>query len=509
MAAHAADRSTYPAGTRPQILINWESFESNGFPASWRVPFQNVVINSYTRLNRVLGVDVRPQFAGYTTRTDSEAGEIVISANEKHAASNRLASTFGFFPDRLKIVFHRKRGSDLTPWNWTPFWNNPSQFSMQGVLMHELQHALGLDHSAPSKTIMNSYTWTTHHGPWSGDISDIRGQYVLRDDNRLRQLASYDGGFSWSTLNNDLTTFGNSQARTTNKIAAAGNSSNHDYVVGWTTPGNFLSWVRGDGVQFSPDNWTVYSEHPRPRYGGDMASNHGNTWMWVVVDGTNDDNAIKVLRSQDNASTWSYTAFPSVQTSSTPGIATTRIGGRRAWIVTWVNYDESDRSNTGFIYTSVSFDNGSSWSAAQRVDDFYRVHDGVSLACNPTGACRVAFVWAGELGSWEFGQNKVRSFELDITPTGAVSRGDICIQTQNSRVAPALTWHASTSRWVQGIREQDYNTSLDSMSATITGCPDSFQHLGGTTTHTAPALAENPSWTKNGGGENVMWFSRE
>src|SRR5688572_26527432 len=98
--AAAQDRTTYSEGSRPRVLINWRSFEANGFPAAWKDPITNVVINAYTRLNLTLGVDVRPQFFGYTDKVDAGSGEIVISANEKHAcADNRLASTFGFFPD--------------------------------------------------------------------------------------------------------------------------------------------------------------------------------------------------------------------------------------------------------------------------------------------------------------------------------------------------------------------------------------------------------------------------
>jgi matrixin len=43
--------------------------------------------------------------------------------------------------------------------------------------MHELQHTLGLDHSSPTKSIMGFYSWTSHHGPWSGDIADVRALY--------------------------------------------------------------------------------------------------------------------------------------------------------------------------------------------------------------------------------------------------------------------------------------------------------------------------------------------
>ena len=96
---YADDRTTYDDGTRPRVLINWESFVENGFPPEWKWPFTNVVINGYTRIARVAGVDVRPQFYGFVDdRTDSRPGEIVISANEAHARSNRLASTFGFSP---------------------------------------------------------------------------------------------------------------------------------------------------------------------------------------------------------------------------------------------------------------------------------------------------------------------------------------------------------------------------------------------------------------------------
>jgi hypothetical protein len=506
----AQDRTTYSEGSRPQVLINWASFEANGFPPAWKDPFANVVMNAYTRLNRVLGVDVRPQFFGYTTKVDAGQGEIVISANEKHVcADNRLASTFGFFPDRLIIIVHAKNACDLTPWNWTPFWPNPGEISLQAVLMHELQHTLGLDHSSPTKNIMGGYNWTSHHGPWSGDIADIRALYRLRTQNRLRQLATYDGGSAWSTLANDVTNFGSTFARTTNQIAAAGNSSNAAYVIGWTTPDNHLTWISGDGVSFDPTGWFLYTQHPRPRYGGAMQSDHRGTWMWAVIDGRNDENRVRVLRSQDNAASWAYTNFPAATTSSTPGIAATVIGGRRAWIAGWVNYDETNQNETGFVYATVSFDDGASWSAPHRVDGFYRVHDGVSIEANDAGQCWISFVWAGERGVWEYGQNKLRTRACQISPAGIVTAGTVCIQAQHSRIGPDFAWHADTGSFVQGFREQDFATSLDSMRLSSQSCPAGFQHIAGSTSHVGPGMASNPAWATSAGSEVVMWFARE
>ena len=506
----AEDRSNYDGIARPKVLINWNSFEAQGISSDWKIPFQNVVINTYTRLNRVLGIDVRPQFHGYTTRTDSNAGEIVISMNERHANSSRLASTFGFFPDRLKIVFHRKRGSDLTLWNWTPFWPNNGQFSMQAVLMHELGHALGLDHAAATKTIMGSYSWTGHHGPWSGDLTDIRNVHSLHDKNNLRQLASYNGGDSWSTLNNDITGFGGLWGSTTNRIAAAGNSNTKEYIVGWASPDNKLTWVRGDGVSFPAANWKAYNTHPRPRYGSAMVSDNNNTLLWAVVDGNNDDNRIKVIRSTDNAGSWAYTGFPVARTSSTPGLARVNLDGQTAWIVLWVNYDEADRANTGFIFGSVSFNNGSTWSAPHAVDTFYRVHDGVSLGASANGLLHATFVWAGESGTWAYGQNKIRSFLLNISNAGVITRGDICFSSDHSRIAPDVAWHSSTNRFIVGHREQDFNTSLNSKHGLAASCPDDRVHISGSTSHVAPGLAENAGWQVSGvGTEVVMWGAKE
>lgn len=113
------------------------------------------MINGYTRMNRVAGVDVRPQFRGYTTRTDSRPGQIVVPANRAHSTSTRLASAFCSFPDRIKIVFHRNRGDTMTPHDWTPYVQEPEKFSMYAVFMQELGHALGLVHGGSGKSIIN------------------------------------------------------------------------------------------------------------------------------------------------------------------------------------------------------------------------------------------------------------------------------------------------------------------------------------------------------------------
>jgi len=92
-----ADQQWYPQGARPHILINWQSFVDWGIPASWQAAFTDAVINAYTRWMNVGGVDLRFQFWGYTDRTESQDGELVISITSgmptRHGSRRPSAAT--------------------------------------------------------------------------------------------------------------------------------------------------------------------------------------------------------------------------------------------------------------------------------------------------------------------------------------------------------------------------------------------------------------------------------
>jgi len=55
-----------------------------GISNDWQGPFTDAVINAYTRWMNVGGVNLRFQFYGYTTKTNSDSGELVISMNDFH-----------------------------------------------------------------------------------------------------------------------------------------------------------------------------------------------------------------------------------------------------------------------------------------------------------------------------------------------------------------------------------------------------------------------------------------
>ncbi|MCA9323067.1 MAG: matrixin family metalloprotease, partial [Planctomycetes bacterium] len=280
--AQGNDYLGYPVDSRVRIYINWNSFVANGIPASWQSPFQNMVINAYSRWKMVAGFRLDPRFYGTTTRTEPNAGELIISMNELHHPSeDRIASRFG---QPAKIVFHRKSGNG-TPWNFIVHpvsIQDGGQVDMRAVLMHELGHAFGLSHESGPNTVMGSASWQSRYGPFSLDISDIRAQYGAETDNRVELARSTDSGLSWSNLSTNLTSFGIS---TTMDPSASRDPQR--MVFFYTDHNKHPGWIIGSntGTNFDASTWSVYGGL-RSAYG---VSGHGydNEYMMAWVDDTN------------------------------------------------------------------------------------------------------------------------------------------------------------------------------------------------------------------------------
>lgn len=496
-----ADQKWYDQGLRPRILINWQSFEDWGIPSSWKAPFTDAVINAYTRWMNQGGVDLRFQFWGYTNKITSDIGELMIKMNEKHANSSRLASTFGAY-NKLEIVFHRKRGSDLTPWNFVPYNANPGEFDMQGILMHELGHCLGLDHSSSIiNTMYGSYVYLSYRfGPFDDDVNRVRSVYSDFVNNRLRQVRSVNSGESWSIVGNDLTRMGSNAGRTNVNLGVTATPRSGFYLVGWTLVGSrHPTWLRGDGEKFLTRHWLFYGgEHSI--YGPVYAHDSDRTMMWVWVKNDN-VGTIKIVVSTNQGYQWYWVnSPPSSRTFGTPGLCCTRVNGQSTWILVWSHFDRNDHNGTGYIRSSISTNNGSTWSTPVILNTFYKVLSGVSATAGPNNQVVVAFSWAPNT---TYGINLIRSFDCQVS-NGQLQQTGTSYTRETTRIQPAVTYESQANRFIIGWRGQDFYTLLNSMYKLRNDASWSGKVILPNSSHVAPALSSSNEYR-----ESVMWYAYE
>lgn len=495
-----ADNAYWNAGDRPRVWVNWDTFTAQGIPASWQTPIQEAIINAYTRWMMSAGVDCRFQFFGYTTRTEPSDGEVLITMNERHFDSTRIASTFTSWR-KAPMVIHRKNGSNLTNWPLVPYNAAPGEIDLQAVFTHEFGHCYWLDHSASANETMNGgYDYHRYrYGPWEGDVARLKAIFADFGRNRLRELGSVDGGQTWSPVATQITSYNNYQARTclAPAIASIGGSGLLD--LAWSHPNRIPTWLRNDGSTFLFNNWLYYGGE-RAVHGHSVASAANGTLLWCWV--TNDDaGTIKVVRSTDSAGSWALVGVPpGARTCGQPGLAVTTVNGARTWVMVWPHFDRTDHANTGYLRASISTNDGASWSQPQVLDSFYKSLSGVSVAAGPNNQVMVGFSWAP---NGTYGINYVRT--LHCTVQGGVLRNSYVGYTgETSRVPPALAFDATRNRFVMAFREQNFLTSIrTTVKAWAGGTWPAASQAQGTTANTGPAVASTPS------GGQFIWYGGE
>jgi len=497
------DTQWYPAGTRPRVLINWDSFVAQGIPTDWQGPFTEAVMNAYTRWQNIAGVDLRFQFYGYTTKTDSDDGELVISMNRLHHPNeSRLASTFGQY-NRLIIVFHRRNG-DGTPWNFVPRNARAGEIEMQGVLTHEFGHCLGLEHGSDTNaTMFPNYNYhSARFGPFNDDISRVRAVYPSFTRNRVRQLRSGDGGSSWVEIPNELTSHGHANTRTNVNPGVAALPQSGLYVIGWSHPNGVPTWLRTDGDRFVFRNWLFYGGE-RSIYGPAYASDNNQTtlWAWVKND---DQGTIRVVASRNQARQWYGVNAPTnARTGGTPALCWTLVNGQSTWVLVWSNFDRANQNDTGYIMASTSTNGGWTWSVPIVLDRTFKALSGVSAVATSTNRIEIAFAWAPDNSASHAGINTIRTFVCDVN-AGNVRLLSVLASNERTRIQPALAYEARSDRFIMAWREQNFATSLNVAYHPAAGGAWSPLIRPGQSSHTAPTLAASAEY-----GEVVLWYANE
>jgi hypothetical protein len=498
-----ADTQWYPAGTRPRVLINWDSFVAQGIDPAWQGPFTDAIINAYTRWQTIAGVDLRFQFYGYTTKTNSDPGELVVSMNRLHSpAEHRIASTFGS-TNQLIIVFHRRDG-DGTPWNFVPRNARAGEIEMQGIATHELGHCLGLDHGTdPNATMIPWYSYhSARFGPFADDITRLRALYPSFTQNHVRQLRSTDGGSSWAEIGNALTSHGHVNTRTNINPGVVALPRSGLYVIGWSHVNGIPTWLRTDGENILFRNWLFYGGE-RSIYGPAYASDDNQTTLWAWV--TNDDQGtVRVVSSQNQALQWSWAATPAnARTAGTPALCWTRVGGLSTWVLVWSNFDRGNQNDTGLVRASISTNNGASWSAPVTLDTTLKALSGVSAAATAANRIEIALAFAPDTNAGMGVINAIRTLVCDVN-AGQLRRLSVINSGDRTRIQPALAFEQRSNRFIMAWREQNFATSLNISQHPGGGGGWSPLVRPGPASNTAPALAASAE-----NGEVALWYGHE
>jgi len=492
-----ANMAMWNAGDRPAVRINWDSFVAQGFDTAWRDAVTDALINAYTRW-MAAGVDCRPRFEGYTTRTQPNDGEILVTSNERHFTSSRIASTFGNWR-KASLVIHRRNGSNPTfpLWNFVPHNAVAGQIDLQGIFTHELGHCFWLDDTSTDATMNGGYEYHRQRlGPWPLDLDGLHGIYPGMTRNRLRAFGSTDG-ITWTPRPSALTSLGSTDARTTSSPNVTSIGRSGRLLASWSIPNQIPSHIRTDVTNVITPPWFFYGGE-RSLWGPTVADADDGTLLWAWAWGT--DGRIRVARSTNEGSNWGFVgAPPGAATASKVGLASTRVGGQKVWMLAWSHLDRAAQNDTGQLRVSLSFNDGGSWTAPVTVGPSYRALNGVSLAASPSNQFVLAFAWGNRS---IVHRNLVRSLDLSVAG-GAVSIGRAATHNGASRIQPSVVFHPGTNRFILAYREQNYLTSIRVTRRSwnsSSGWPAATQIP--VTTHTAPALAVDRA-----SGRLTVWYA--
>jgi hypothetical protein len=496
-----ADIKMFPTGSKLPVYLNFDSFVSLGIDPGWQDAFINSIIYCCARWSQIGGADCRHEYAGLTTNTTPTPNQVLIQMNDHHADTNRLASTF-VSGAGAQIVFHRKSGATLTPWNFVPYQANSGEFDMQAVLMHEFGHTYFLDHSPDSKNVMfGNYMWAYRFGPYTDDVARLTALYPTRTTERLRQLRTLDSGGAWSVLSSTITTAPFPETVTT--VAPAVISGGGLYQIAWNVPGTApsMTTVRGDGMSFSFRSFGLYMGF-RP-VGTAIAADDGSTRLWAGI--LDDEGTIRVLRSPDQGCTWFWASQPAgAKTYGAPGLCWTRVGGQSTWILVWSHFDRADQANSGFIRASTSTDNGQTWTTPVVVSTFLKALSGVSIAANQSNYIMLAVSRAPADSASLNTANTVWALAAAVVAGNLQGNVWLFFSAYKTPTQPAITFESGNDQLVMAFTEQNALSTLSTLHRPRVGGSWSAVTNLTTASNSAPALAANRQL-----GETVLWFVHE
>ena len=430
--------------------------------------------------------------------SNSAAGEILLTAEMNHGGGAcNLATTFSWTNGSgelttAKMILHRGTvcGGSYVNYNWDPGADYPgaSEFDFQSVLLHELGHAIGFDHSADGGSIMWPNASTGQNSIRNLAVDDVLGLQQsgssygpIQTTSRHRYASAFSAPTSWfdegETISDTLlgapaTVHSSLLDASSFYLVAYTRASDRAVMFGRTN--GFQNWAAG----FAPVAAGVTSHRP-------PAVSSSTTIASEVLVYANPSTDELLVRRNPSGS-WSV-PFATGRTSRiAPAI--TFVPGRELHVLAWAEFP------SGAIHTMVSSDGGQSWSSDQVWG--FRTFNSFGITCRSDDQCVVAFA------NGESHLGRLGSFQLSYNP----GTGSLAMASSSSDMADTygatVTTNSSSGRTQLGWR--DRGTATVMTSGGWNGSPGVLDNVAWlpAISYSSPRIAYNASWN-----EFTLWSS--